>query len=404
MEISKEEILANAGNFTKWNYQVPDGLLSATGYEDVKEIRKYSTAQFHAADEAEQNRMIQEVTDVYENLGIFPIRYFSENGIYSEIRKAMNFDASFDGDIISTGASVGTMLCSYLFPNLYKTPTGQDYDPSMAGGNSAWDKFYNRETLEKVVAFCFRYETVAENNYPDALMGGIRMTGSVPTNFRPMNAKAVFDRFTKPGDRVWDYSSGFGGRMLGALTSSHDLTYIGTDPNTETMHNLHRLGGYIESETGRTNSYELHCQGSEQFEGEDKSIDFAFASPPYFSLEMYGIDGGDFNNGEQSWQKYPEIEEWLEEYVRATIRNIYRVLKKYKHYAVNIADFNMGGVQYNYVDEWRRISEEEGFVHSKDLYLGARARTGSALLSATVPGMEDRGSMKTENIMVFKKK
>jgi DNA modification methylase len=169
------------------------------------------------------------------------------------------------------------------------------------------------------------------------------------------------------------------------------------------MYNLHRLGEYIEMETGRQNSYELFCQGSEEYEGDKRSINFAFASPPYFSLEMYGVDGGDFNNAEQCWQKFPELEEWLEGYVRPTIKNLYRVLKRFSAYAVNIADFKIGNTQVNYVDEWKRISIEEGFTFEKNLYLGARARTGSALLSASVPGMGDLGSMKTENIMVFSK-
>lgn len=736
MLVTKDEIFANKDRFTHWNFEVPEGLLSATGYEGVAELEKYSSAFFREqADDEMKQRIIKETADIYERMGIYPIRYFSHNGILSEIRKAIAHEPEFKGDVVSAGASVGTTLCNFMFPNLHKTPSGHDIDADAPMGQTAWDKFYSREWLERIISYGYHYDTLSDSYYPSKnLTGGIRMTGSVPTNFRPMNARAIFERFTDDGDRVWDYACvddeteffngiewksiadyvegdkvlqynedgtaelvdpieyikyesdepfylyegkmfnsaltgdhrivyrkrgrdkgaglseemyevyqkdvinadftgriplafnysgdseinenllrlliaiqadgtidnfttgrvrfsftkerkiarlkellknagvpirnekdieaggksgkyinfhlpnvsdffdkdknfpvewvnltnelkevfleellhwdgsisatagvtrkdgytrktdtevyhttnkhntevvqfiaasqgigtsihednrydnpqytvifksrgdysayrahannhqelikkdkycftvpsgmlvlrrkkqifitgncGFGGRMLGALSSGKDLTYIGTDPNSETMYNLHRLGKYIEMETGRQNSYELFCQGSEEYEGDKRSINFAFASPPYFSLEMYGVDGGDFNNAEQCWQKFPELEEWLEGYVRPTIKNLYRVLKRFSAYAVNIADFKIGNTQVNYVDEWKRISIEEGFTFEKNLYLGARARTGSALLSASVPGMGDLGSMKTENIMVFSK-
>ena len=36
-------------------------------------------------------------------------------------------------------------------------------------------------------------------------MGGLRLVGSAPTNFRPMNAKAVFERFCPEGGVIYDF-------------------------------------------------------------------------------------------------------------------------------------------------------------------------------------------------------
>jgi len=289
-----------------------------------------------------------------------------------------------------------------MFPNIFKTPSAQDMTPDKLGGETAWKKFYNFKFLKRVIDFNFRYNsagTKGQSNPGVNIISGIRMIGSVPTNFRPMNAKAVFERFAPENGVVWDYCCGFGGRMLGALTSTKNLTYIGTDPETETMYNLHRLGNAIESVTGRRNSYELHCAGSEDLQGPENSIDFAFSSPPYFSLEQYGSQGADFNNDAQCYNKFPEIDEWMEGYVRATIQNIRRMLKKRGKYAVNIADFNLRGQEVNYVDAWARISAEEGMPLLDTMYLGVRARSGSKLLAS-----ENTASLKKENIMVFKKR
>lgn len=183
---------------------------------------------------------------------------------------------------------------------------------------------------------------------------------------------------------------GFGGRMLGALSSKNNYKYVGTDPCTETMVHLHELGEYIEMVTGREESYELHCCGSEEFRGKPNSIDFAFSSPPYFNLEIYS------DEETQCFNKFPVLEDWLEGYVRATIRNIKYMLKPGKVYAVNIADFKVkGDSPVAYVDEWIRISTEEGMPLYDTVYLGVTPRAGSR--------QQISGELKKENILVFKK-
>lgn len=183
---------------------------------------------------------------------------------------------------------------------------------------------------------------------------------------------------------------GFGGRMLGALSSNNNYRYVGTDPCTETMYHLHQLGEYIEQVTEREDSYELHCCGSEDFKGPANSIDFAFSSPPYFNLEVYS------DEPTQCYNKFPELNQWLEGYVRQTIKNIYHMLKPGKVYAVNIADFKVGGDQtVAYVDEWIRISSEEGMPLFDTVYLGVTPRAGSKEQAA--------GELKKENILIFKK-
>ena len=183
---------------------------------------------------------------------------------------------------------------------------------------------------------------------------------------------------------------GFGGRMLGALSSKKNFRYVGTDPNTETMYHLHQLGEYIEMVTGREDSYELHCCGSEDFKGKPNSVDFSFTSPPYFDLEVYS------DEPTQCYNKFPNLEDWLEGYVRQTIKNIIYMLKPGRCYAINIADFNIGtGREVAYVDEWIRLSTEEGAPLFDTVYLGVTARAGSKEQAA--------GELKKENILIFKK-
>lgn len=284
------------------------------------------------------------------------------------------------------GAGIGTGLCRWLFPNIFDTPSAHDLNKKDA--ETQYKKFLNDTYLRRAIRFCYSYKNGCP--VPTSVEGGLRLVGSAPSNFRPMNAKAVYERFCPKGGTIYDFCCGFGGRLLGALSSKNNYRYVGTDPCTETMYHLHQLGEYIEQVTGRVGSYELHCCGSEDFRGPANSIDFAFSSPPYFNLEVYS------DEPTQCFNKFPELEGWLEGFVRPTIQNICHMLKPGKFYAVNIADFKVGsGQECAYVDEWIRISTEEGMPLFDTVYLGVTARAGSAEQAA--------GELKKENILIFKK-
>ena len=404
-EISLDAIneMAENGNFHEWNFEPFEA--QENGYEDVlDEIKKYRAVDYLALEdkykkaveagktaEAEEikvkmGKMVDDVLMIYREKDILPIQYFSDFGIMDEIEKCIAYKAKFDGNTVSCGAGIGTTLCNYLFPNIFDTPSAHDLEKTNA--RSLYEKFHNDEYLRRAIKFCYSYKDGCP--VPTNVMGGLRLVGSAPTNFRPMNAKAVYERFCPAGGVIYDYCCGFGGRMLGALTSKNGYHYVGTDPCTETFYHLNQLGEWIESVTGREDSYELHCCGSEVFCGPEESVDFAFSSPPYFNLEVYS------DEETQCYNKFPELDQWLEGYVRQTIKNIYHMLKPGALYAVNIADFKVGsGREVAYVDEWKRISAEEGMPLFDTVYLGVTSRAGSAEQAA--------GELKKENIMIFKK-
>lgn len=740
-EVSYETLLAKAenGDFHQWKFEPFD--MQENGYEDVlDEIKKYTAIDYLALDEKRQKaekegnteeaqkckqkmeEMVDAVLEIYRSKDILPIQYFSEWGIMEEIEKCIAYKAKFDGDTVSCGAGIGTVLCNYLFPNIFDTPS--QHDLVKHGARSLYEKFHNDEYLRRAIKFCFSYKDGCP--VPTNVMGGLRLVGSAPTNFRPMNAKAVYERFCPEGGVIFDYccvdneteffngvewksladyvkgdkvlqynedgtaelvdpieyihyqsdepfylyegkslnscltgghdivyrrrlgkggdgqglskevykikqedilnkdfrgripltcvidgtltvnddllrlavacqadctientnsakikccftkqrkikrfeqllvacnieyrkveapsvspsrnnsgvyfhfhskelleiftgkdkvfpkewynlsthckqvfldelfnwdgsnlenvqtnkgikgrvrqyftsslpnaelvyfimnttegynggsflrddirtegtiyytlnlrerssysgyehkngftvlegvkdkycfvvpshmlvlrrkrkmfitgNCGFGGRLLGALSSKKNYKYVGTDPCTETMYHLHELADYIEQVTGRENSYELHCCGSEVFRGPANSVDFAFSSPPYFNLEVYS------DEPTQCFNKFPELQGWLEGFVRPTIQNIGYMLKPGAFYAVNIADFKVGSEECAYVDEWKRISAEEGMPLFDTVYLGVTARAGSKEQAA--------GELKKENILIFKK-
>ena len=178
-----------------------------------------------------------------------------------------------------------------------------------------------------------------------------RYTGTqCVSNFRPTAAACLYSHFAHPGAMVWDMSMGYGGRILGAIIS--DINYVGTDPAELTFKGLQQ----IKEDFGRDNRhYFLNKCGSEVFEPKEDSLDFAFTSPPYFNWEQYGEEEG------QSFNQYSGNEEWNNGFLRKTIQNAYKGLKKDKYMGLNVANIKS---HKTFEDDTVRIAVEEGFEHT----------------------------------------
>lgn len=356
----------------------------STGYEDVLDkLKSYTKEEYINATPERQEELVNEVFNIYRSKNIFPVTYFNDEGIKEEIRKCIKAEPVCDGKVLTNRGVSGQMLLKYLFPNLQKVVI------KGKKGETIYDKFYNDDMLKRAIRFCFLYDNARMT--PSGIAGGLRLTGvNSASNFKPMNAKALYERYTPENGVIYDFACGFGGRMLGALSSTKNFKYIGVEPNSETFESLNRLGNYIEDVTGRKNSYELHKMGSEDFKPEQTEfVDFAFTSPPYFNLEQYTEEDS------QCYVKYPTLESWFEGYVRPTIKNIYSMLKYDRYYAVNIADFNVNGTRVEFVDKWIEISKEEGFEYVNNISMRVQARRGN--------GHDKVKNEKREGIFVFVK-
>jgi hypothetical protein len=147
------------------------------------------------------------------------------------------------------------------------------------------------------------------------------------SNFRPSAAKYIYNTYGNQGV-VWDMSCGWGGRLIGFL-SSDCKTYIGTEPSTKTFDGLERL---TKDMNIQNKEVELHKLGSEVFQPEDESVDLCFTSPPYFDTEKYS------DEKTQSYIKYPTESRWITGFLKNTIENCYCSLKVGGKMMLNIAN------------------------------------------------------------------
>lgn len=367
----------------KWNYQSLENC--STGYEDVINILKsYTKDKYTKSSEEEKQAIVNEVFNIYRSKNLFPIQYYNSDGIYAEIQKCIDKEVNFENNILDLKFNQGQSLCRFLFPNIINVVCGNDK-------RTLYNKFYDDFLLKRSIMFCLNYKNTNNPITPSSLKDGLEMSGGgVPKNFSPMKAKALYERYCPKNGVIYDYACGFGGRMLGALSSKNNYKYIGVEPCMETYTYLNELGLYIEHVTDRENSFKIYCMGSEDYLGEENSIDFAFSSPPYFNLEQYS------DEITQCYNKFPTLEEWFEGYVKPTIENTYKMLKPNSYYAVNIADFKIGNNKVDFVDKWIEYAVNEGFKYIEQIYMKLQSRRGE--------GHDlDNLRSKKEGIFIFKK-
>jgi len=352
-----------------------------TGYESVySQLDKFDKNAFNRDPEG----TISSVFDIYRSINLVPIIYFTERGVLRAIRdfKDSSYNSVNNGRI-NLGNNKGQPLSRFLFPNMMTA------EPKGRGSNSLRDRFFDDKKLKRAIRIC--YEMREGNNlvYPTAVRRALELvTGENIQNFKPQNARAIAEHLCPVlWGNVYDYSCGYGGRLLGISSSNMKYNYIGVDPNTETVKYLNYFNDCIEEAVGVRGT--IHCDVSENYKPTD--IDLAFSSPPYFNLEKYS------DEDTQCMVRYKTLDDWFSGYVVPTIEHIYTGLNREGLFATNIADYkSYGNKEYKVVEDWIKTAERIGFKHVSTIKMMLNTRPG-------VGNQKLAGREKYEGVYVFKK-
>ncbi len=367
-----------------WNFRSTDA--SSTGYEDVMDkLVACSKQEWLSRDEQGRKELEQEVFDIYRAKDILPIFYFSEQGCEQEIRTVNQQHTEVRNGRISVGATGGLSFCRFWFPNMQEAYT-------LGARNVSLDsRFHNDSKLKRAIKICYQHRDEGDKAViPQNIRRALELTnGGTIQNFKPLNAKAIWEYICPTmWGRVLDFSSGYGGRMIGAMTSNMRYHYTGIDPNTKTYNGLVALGDLINDTIGTT--YEMHHTVSEDFDPEAGAYDAAFSSPPYFNLETY------CDEPTQCMNKCDNVDAWFELYVEPTLKMLHKGLAQDGLYAVNIADYRVNKTQFQIVERWLELSKKCGFEYKETVQMMLNTRPGVG------NGKMDKVE-KFEGIYIFKK-
>ena len=163
---------------------------------------------------------------------------------------------------------------------------------------------------EKYTYFIREFE-LGQKIFPAGIQAFRLGLGQPAVNFPALTARWIYEYYTDHIDHdeplnIYDPSSGWGGRILGAMSSHKKIHYIGTDPNTDNF--IDELGitryeyvaDFFNNEILETNAFweehknthHIFQDGSEvignnpEFQSYKGTLDLVFTSPPYFDREQ----------------------------------------------------------------------------------------------------------------------
>lgn len=240
------------------------------------------------------------------------------NKINKEYKRLLDYKCNLDDKVLFNNSSVATSICRFFCKSFYAVT--EEGKPTML------EVFNNDGQLKSLIKNRLGLEWYDEVNEafnfsPKMLIQGFRSKRLVIATslFKPVIAKHIYEKYSQVGDLCYDYSAGFGGRMLGAAASGRK--YVGVDPLTS--NELKEMRDYLKLE-----NCEVYDDVSEEFCIGEETIDFAFSSPPYYNQEYYSADLKQcYNKGEEYFYGV---------YWKNTLNNIYKMLKTGKFFALNV--------------------------------------------------------------------
>jgi len=227
---------------------------------------------------------------------------------------------------------------------------------SARGMHSPYDAFQDEKKLRKAL----RLQLKHGGNTKLAVTGVISLVNGTQacSNFRPGFACYLYRKYCPEGGVVLDTSTGYGGRLLGAVASQVVSKYIGIDPNTET--HLANIKMIEELHLRELLEFELHNLPAEDIAVEvpANSCDFSFTSPPYFSKEIYSPQET------QSCNRYTTWESWVDGFLKPMLRLTHDALKPDAKAVINVAETirMRGGEVCNLGEATQHAAFERGFM------------------------------------------
>jgi hypothetical protein len=270
----------------------------------------------------EREGLIEPIFEYFRNVGfMYPDDL---DKVYDEWNRLLEFKPDLDSKDLFNNSSLATYICKYFCHSFYNAT---ELDKKTNKKKKSMLELYNddnvlRKLVKNRLGLMWGDGSMESFNLsPRMMVQGFRSMRLVNmvSMFKPDIAKYLTMKYSDVGDFVYDYSAGFGGRMLGV--ASCDRKYLGVDPLTSCE--LLEMKKYL-----KLKNCDIIDACSEDFFDGDNIFDLSFSSPPYFDLEVYSDDNRQaYNKG----SKY-----FYEVYWAKTLNNVKRMLKPNKIFCLNV--------------------------------------------------------------------
>lgn len=230
----------------------------------------------------------------------------------------------------------GMKLCQHFCPNFWNIKNDR--------GISFADAWNDADVMDKVRTWGL---SGMSNLWLSWIRRAVFMSAGLPNSsfYRPHFSRQVILMTGKEKGTLFDPCAGWGGRMLGAVST--DWNYIGCDPNVETYQNLLNMINFL----GIQNKVSLNNVPAEDYDIESlEKVDVVLTSPPYFNLEIYTDDQN------QSYNKFSTYDLWRDNWLYPLIDRSLNVLSDDGISAWNVMNFKKN----DFVGDVIRKHEQRG--------------------------------------------
>jgi len=187
---------------------------------------------------------------------------------------------------------------------------------------SFYEAIRNKEKTKKLNELVKKYKKKSPKEYNEIGLLKARYQvfqlyyGSI-NQFRPIIAKWIYSLLKPKG--ILDFSSGWGGRLLSAM--SMGIPYIGIDVNDKLESTYRKMIETLEPDANVI----LEFKAAEKVDYSKYKYDLVFTSPPYFMIERY-----------EKMPKYKSKQDFLDTFFIPVIESVWKYLLPDGNMVLNI--------------------------------------------------------------------
>lgn len=174
------------------------------------------------------------------------------------------------------------------------------------------DKDKRQKTFQRLILLYKRRSLVLQDIRPHHILSVYALYYQGISLFRPMVAKFIYDKYSL-GGRILDFSSGWGGRLLGALACDKVVSYVGIDTN-KTLKRSYDCITKLAASCGVKKRVKILFQPAEKVDfAKLKPFDCVLTSPPYYGIENYN-----------HMPQYKSFDDWFDSFLCKTLLGVVR--------------------------------------------------------------------------------
>ena len=288
--------------------------------------------------DGDREELLEKLVDYFYKEGFKPFIEVDAKSIEKDFLKLIDVDpkSTIDkGGSIKNSSRIGLDICREFCKKSF-------YSTRVNGTASILDVYKSKDLLRRVLKnrmgwytttekLVLEDGTVLEGEHPylfdishKMVVQGCHsaMVSANVSNFRPIVAKLLMEKFGKKNGLVLDLSAGWGARLMAAMSLGMD--YYGIDPMTASEVNglafhLTSSQKILSKLSTMKDNYSASVfngvsEDKKSYASMPRKADYCIVCPPYFKLEEYQCDGN-------STDVYADYSDWLEKYWRQTVKN-----------------------------------------------------------------------------------